>query len=279
MQISPLRKNCMEVSGGRMTYQADYEMPGLEMQISSRQSDHCLMGGGEVHYVSSCASGRITRVMLADLCGSEEIVRRMSCEMRSGLLRNINSIWQNRVVSDMSSRFREFARRGGFATLSVATFFSPTRSFVMCNAGNPPPLLFRAGQRSWQVLHGETASVAQGGETPDGVVDPAEYRYVKTRLDVDDIVVLYGTGFSQSKFPGGNTVAHTRFLNALKDSQHGNAKSRLNHLVRLILDCNEPEEDSTVIVCQVTNTGVRLRDNVLAPLRLIRRPRDATRLS
>jgi serine phosphatase RsbU (regulator of sigma subunit) len=179
----------------------------------------------------------------------------------------------------MSTQFREFARQGGFATVSVATFFAPKRSFVMCNIGNPPPLVFRARDRSWQVLHGETEAVDQGVETPEGVVGPEEYRHIKTKLDVDDIVVIYGNGFAQSKFPGGNMVAHQRLLDALQDSPHSEPKSRLDHLVRLILDNNDPEEDNTIIISQVTNTGVRLRDNLLAPLRLFRRPRDATRLT
>ena len=117
MQIAPpKRKKCLEVSGGRLTYQANHEMPGLAMQIYSQRCDRCLQGGGEIHYVSSCASGRITRVMLADICGSEDIFQRLSCEMRAGLIRNINSIWQNRVVADVSKKFREFARQGGFGT-------------------------------------------------------------------------------------------------------------------------------------------------------------------
>ena len=117
MQTSPqIRKQCMEVSGGRLTYQANHEMPGMVMQIYSRRSGHCMQGGGEIHYVSSCASGRITRVMLADICGSEETFKRLSCEMRNGLIRSINSIWQNRVVSDVSDKFREFAQQGGFGT-------------------------------------------------------------------------------------------------------------------------------------------------------------------
>ena len=277
MQISPVRKNCMEVAGGRLTYEANYEMPGLEMQISSRQPDQCLMGGGEVHYVSSCASGRITRVMLADICGSEETIKRMSCEMRGGLLRNINSIWQNRFVSEMSSQFREFAQQGGFATLSVATFFSPKRSFVMCNMGNPPPLLFRARERSWQVLHGENETVDLPSETPDGVVGPEEYRYIKSKLEVDDIVVMYGNGFSQAKFPEGNVVGHEKLLGALQDSPHSHPKARLDHLASLILENDDSAEERTIIVFQVTETPVRHRDNLLAPLRLFQRPRDASR--
>ncbi len=280
MQIIPKRKNCMEVSGGRLTYQADYEMPGLAMQISSRQSDHCMHGGGEVHYISSCASGRITRLMLADICGSEDIFKRLSCEMRNGLLRNINSIWQDRVVADMSQQFREFARLGGFATASVATFFAPTRSFAMCNIGNPPPLVYRAGEKSWEVLHGETQYTDEPCESPEGVFLPEEYRHIKTKLELDDIVVLYGNGFAQSTFPDGNPVGHNKLLEALQDAPHSHPKSRLAHLVRLILDNNEPQEDSTVVVCQVTNTGVRLRDNLLRAVSSVQTPQrqDPTHL-
>lgn len=276
MQTSPIRKNCMEVAGGRLTYEADYEMPGLDMQISSRQPDQCLIGGGEVHYVSSCASGRITRIMLADICGTESTLKKMSCEMRGGLLRHINSIWQHRFVSEISTQFQEFATVGGFATLSVATFFAPRRSLVICNMGNPPPLLYRAQERSWQALYGETASLESPEETPDGMVAPDEYRYSDTRLEVGDIVVMYGNGFSQSKFPGGQMVAHKRLLDALQDSPHSHPKSRLNHLVHLIRDHDESDQEHTVVVCQATRTGVRLRDNLLAPFRLFQRPRDAT---
>jgi hypothetical protein len=279
MQDMAERKKCMEVSGGRLTYQADYEMPGLAMQVTSRQSDRCIEGGGEVHYISSCASGRITRVMLADICGSEDTFKRLSCEMRNGLLRNINAIWQNRVVADMGNQFLEFAEQGGFATASVATYFAPTRSFVMCNIGNPPVLLYRARDRSWEALHGESESFESNLESPEGVFSPQEYRHVKTKLEVGDIAVLYGNGFAQSAFPGGNIVGHSRLIDALRDAPHSDPKSRLNHLVRLILDHNEPQEDATVIVCEATKTGVRWRDNLLAPLRMFRRPRDKTKIS
>lgn len=268
----------MEVTGGRLSYDVQYEMPGLTMQIFSRQSDHGMTGGGEVHYISSCASGRITRMLLADICGSEDLFRRFSCEMRSGLMRNINSIWQDRVVSDMSNQFRQFAKQGGFATASVATFFAPSRSFVMCNIGNPPTLVFRARQRTWEVLHGESQASDQGGEI-DGVFGEHEYRHTSTKLEVGDIFVIYGNGFAQSTFPGGDVVGHHRFVAALQESQHTDPEARLQHLIRLIQASNAAEEDSTILVCRVTNTSASMRDNLLAPLRLFRRPQDNTLLS
>lgn len=278
MQVPAKRKNCMEVTGGRLTYDVQYEMPGLTMQIFSRQSDHGVNGGGEVHYISSCASGRITRMLLADICGTEDVFQRFSCEMRSGLMRNINSIWQNRVVSDMSNQFREFALQGGFATASVATFFAPTRSFVMCNIGNPPPLVYRAAARTWEVLHGEIEVTETAGEI-EGVFGEHEYRHINSKLEVGDLFVIYGNGFAQSSFPGGDVVGHNRLLAALQDAPHTDPEARVSHLANLIQHSNPAGEDSTVLLCRVTNRSVSLRDNMLAPLRLFRRPKDKTTLS
>ncbi|QDT09752.1 SpoIIE family protein phosphatase [Planctomycetes bacterium K23_9] len=288
MQIAPQRKKCHEVVGGRRTYQASYDMPGLSTQIYSRHCDKCLDGGGELHFLSSCASGRITRIMLADIVGSSEVFKQLSCEMRHGLIRSINSIWQNRVVANVAEQFQKFAARGGFGTASVATYFAPTRSFVMCNIGNPPPLVFRSAERRWEALLGECDSPSDPDGTPekgqlDGVFEKEEYRHIKTKLEIGDVVVIYGNGFAQSKFPGGNIVGHARLIDALQDAPNSCPLARLEHLIGLVQSANQSAgdsgTDSTVVVCKVTETTVRLRDNLLAPFRLFKRAKDATKLT
>ena len=280
MSVLRKRMKCMEVAGGRMSYQASYDMPGLSMHVWSRRSDHSMHGGGEVHYISSCASGRITRLLMADICGSESIFKRLATEMRDGLMRNINSIWQNRCVTQLSKRLLDFSGLDGFATAAVATYFSPTRSFAMCNMGNPPPLVYRARERAWTVMHGEQTDQACDRST-DGVMGGDEYRHIQAKFDEGDIFVLYGNGFAQSVFPEGSYVGHAKLLSALKDSPHSDQACRLQHLIRLIQNDGDqaPAEDSTIIVCEVSSTPVRLRDNFLAPLRLLRRPSDATQLT
>jgi hypothetical protein len=113
------------------------------------------------------------------------------------------------------------------------------------------------------------------------VVGRDEYRHISTSLEEGDMFVLYGNGFAQSVFPEGNYVGHAKLLSALNDSPHCDQAARLEHLIQLIQpsDNAAPEEDSTIIVCEVSKTPVRLRDNLLAPLRLLRRPRDATNLT
>ena len=162
---------------------------------------------------------------------------------------------------------------------SVATFFAPTRRFVMCNIGNPPPLVFRARERAWEVLHGETRDVVGDERAVEGIYGESEYRHIKTKLEVDDTVVLYGNGFARSSFATGGVVGHTRFVDALQDAPYTQPTERLAHLIELIHGNGVREEDSTIIVCRVTKTGVRLRDNLLAPLRLFQRPSDSTSLS
>ena len=139
MQVPTERKSCMEITGGRKSEDVQYQMPGLQMRIFSKQSEQGLEGGGEIHFVSSCASGRITRILIADICGSESIFKQFSCQIRDGLLKSINSIWQTKVIEEMEDQLREFANHGGFATASIATFFAPTRSFVCLLYTSPSP--------------------------------------------------------------------------------------------------------------------------------------------
>ncbi|MGC6441070.1 MAG: PP2C family protein-serine/threonine phosphatase [Rubripirellula sp.] len=277
MQVSTERKSCMEITGGRKSEDVQYEMPGLRMRVFSKQSEMGLEGGGEIHFISSCASGRITRILIADICGSESLFRQFSCQIRDGLLKSINSIWQDRVVDQMEKQFKEFASHGGFATASIATFFAPTRSFVMCNIGNPPPIIYRQAERSWEVVHGNHSDTTVE-EAVEGVFAKGEYRYIETKLEVGDHFLLYGNGFAQSKFPGGDIVGHARLHSALQDSTHTEPETRIDHLVSRIREASPESEDSTVVACAVTNKSVGLRDNLLAPIRLFSRAKDNTNL-
>ena len=45
----------MEITGGRKSEDVQYEMPGLKMRVFSKQSQLGLEGGGEIHFVPSCA--------------------------------------------------------------------------------------------------------------------------------------------------------------------------------------------------------------------------------
>ena len=267
----------MEILGGRKADQISYVMPRLNMHIHSQISKRGIEGGGEVHFVSACASGRITRVMLADICASPDIFEKLTSSMRRCLLRRINAIWQCRIVCETNQRLSEFAHEGAFATACLATYFSPTRTLTICNIGNPPALLFRAGEKAWTISRGEPQIGDGGGCEPiEGVLTQREYRHQRIKLSAGDIVVLLGNGFTQSSFSCGGLASHQKLLACLNDSPNCDPMSRLSHLIGLVFDESEPPEDRTIIVCKATNTRVRFRDTLLAPFRWLRGACDAT---
>ena len=59
---------CMEVWGGNQTADSGVIMAGLDAWVYSKPFGGA-DGGGDVYYVSSCATGRITRLLVADVSG------------------------------------------------------------------------------------------------------------------------------------------------------------------------------------------------------------------
>src|SRR5271157_4434391 len=132
----PERMQCMEVWGGNVRVEKHFQMPGLDAWISSQPEGHAV-AGGDVYYLSSCSSGRITRILLADVSGHGELVARTAAGLRDLMRRNISVISQRRFVSAMNRQFSATSGDSDFATAIVSSFFAPTRSLSLCNAGHP----------------------------------------------------------------------------------------------------------------------------------------------
>ena len=73
----------------------------------------------------------------------------------------------------MNQQFAEFGEEGGFATALVSTFFAPTQTFALCNAGHPAPLLFRRATSQWTELANKVDHTEAVTDTPLGVIDEA----------------------------------------------------------------------------------------------------------
>ena len=75
------RMQCMEVWGGNVRVERHFQTPGLDVWISC-QPEGQADAGGDVYYLSSCASGRITRILLADVSGHGELVASTAAGLR-----------------------------------------------------------------------------------------------------------------------------------------------------------------------------------------------------
>src|SRR5579863_7032449 len=127
---------CMEVWGGSQLTVRGVAFGGLDAWVYSKpygDAEH----GGDVYYASSCATGRISRLLLADVTGHGESVAATAAELRTLMRRFVNHLDQNEFVRQLNRQFSALSQEGVFATAIVATFFAPCRRLAVCNAGHP----------------------------------------------------------------------------------------------------------------------------------------------
>jgi serine phosphatase RsbU (regulator of sigma subunit) len=178
---------CMEIRGGSQPVEAAVSTPGLDLWVSS-QPHRGAASGGDVHYVSLCGGGTITRLILADISGHGESVAEFSAALRSLMRKNINTKSQTRLVRALNQQFGAQARLRRFATAVVATYLATDRRLTVCNAGHPRPLRYCAATGEWGLLDEKSQG---GGNLPLGIDDASAYAQFGFELGEGDVVVFY----------------------------------------------------------------------------------------
>ena len=165
---TPDRMQCMEIWGGNRAIDKNFEAPGLDIYVHSSPYEDSPTGGGDIYYLTSCASGRISRFLLADVSGHGEAVSNIAVSLRDLLRENVNRISQEKFVTKMNREFGEATDGSLFATAVVATFFEPKKSLSVSVAGHPYPIYYKASQQTW--VHLDPAESDEGLENlPLGV--------------------------------------------------------------------------------------------------------------
>jgi hypothetical protein len=274
----------MEIWGGCDPADAAVSVPGLDAWVYSRpyKESHAAPlasssdpeGGGDVYYVSSCATGRINRLLVADVSGHGQAVRHIAVSLRDMMRRYVNFLDQSRFVLAMNKQFTDSANCGAFATAVVTTFFAPTRTLSVCNAGHPPPLIWRAATREWSVLdsscHGERV-----GNIPLGIMDLDDCREFDVDLEVGDLVLVYTDSLIEARLPGGPVLDTAGLLDLARQLDMNQPGAVIPQLLRIIDDRTSGglrADDVTVLLVRATGTGERvpIKERLLAPFRILR---------
>src|SRR4051812_28101541 len=111
---------CMEVWGGNALVDSAVTVAGLDAWVYSKphgQAD----GGGDVYYVSSCATGRIARLLVADVTGHGAAVCDAAGQLRGLMRRDVEYPHQAGVVPAVKEPVPPQAPGGGFAAAPGAT--------------------------------------------------------------------------------------------------------------------------------------------------------------
>ena len=271
----------MELRGGNGLVEEAFAMPGLDVWVYSRPYRQAV-GGGDVHYVSTCATGRIARVLLADVSGHGTDVSAVADTLRGLMAKYVNFLDQRSFFRAMNRRFSELAHDGQFATAVVATYFAPTFTLSVSNAGHPPPLIWCAATRRWGVLEQGGGFLREGatarGEArnlPLGVIDASRYDQFHRTLEPGDLVLCYTDSLTESRGADGELLSTSGLLDVaagIDGSDAARVVPRFVAALEKLVAGNLTGDDVTLLAFRPNAGHVRvpLRDRLLAPLRVAR---------
>jgi sigma-B regulation protein RsbU (phosphoserine phosphatase) len=274
------RMQCMEVWGGNRRVDRSFDMPGLQTWVYSRpfgDSD----GGGDVYYVSSCASGRITRLLLADVSGHGAEVSDLALGLRELMRKNVNYVKQKRFIEGMNRQFTRLSESGSFATAIVATFFQPTHRMTLCNAGHPSPLHYDSSQGTWSRIDPPPIESADIAGVPLGVYDGTSYPQQEIALNSGDMVLLFSDALTESRDEHGRMRGEGGVLELLSKYTVESPRQLLSSLVAKVDEGHADSgaaDDLTIVLTKANESSTTLVDNLLAAFRLLRPVTDNTSL-
>lgn len=274
--VAERRMECMELWGGSRETETQLRMSGLDAHVFSRAYG-AAERGGDVYYFSSCASGRISRVLLADVTGHGEAVAQTASALRDVMRHNVNMIRQTRLMAAINEEFGGVSEEGGFATALLMTYFSPTRSLTLSIAGHPPPLLFRESAGEW-VLFDDGGAEQLPSNLPLGITDRTNYGYYSLTFEPGDVLLAYTDAFSESLTAEGEILGINGLLRTVNGAPRENANRIIPWLISRVQEMNPSnltQDDASAITIRPTGNRIPLRDNLLAPWRMIRGVQEA----
>jgi phosphoserine phosphatase RsbU/P len=252
---------CMEVWGGSQLTARTVELGGLDAWVYSKPFQQA-QRGGDVYYASSCATGRITRLLLADVSGHGNTVAATAADLRTLMRRFVNRLDQTEFVRELNSEFAALSREGSFATAIVGTFFAPTGRLILSNAGHPRPLIYRAAHNEWNFL-GEGYSGPTSGpqNLPLGIIALTEYRHFDVELAEGDCLLGYTDALIESRDADGEMFGEEGLLRIVRLLGYVPPNRMIDALLEEIAERhpgNLTDDDVTVLMVRANGKRPRL---------------------
>jgi serine phosphatase RsbU (regulator of sigma subunit) len=199
------RMACLEIRGGNRRESYSLELPGLSAWISCRPLPPA-SEGGDLHYMTVCGKGAISRVVLADVAGHGELVGSIAERLRDGLRKHVNTWDQSILLQELNNSFLAGADGVQYATAFVLGHYVQSGELLFTNAGHVPPLWYRAAERKWLTVSHSTPYAKDIADLPLGLIAGTPYTQTAIQLSPGDLLVLYTDGISESRDPAGREL-------------------------------------------------------------------------
>jgi phosphoserine phosphatase RsbU/P len=261
---------CLQVWGDNRATDNGVVMPGLDAWVYSRPAGTA-DAGGDVYYLSSCATGRIIRLLVADVSGHGDSVAAVAGRLRSLMRRYMNHADQRRLLREINRAFMDLSRLGQFATASVISCWTPTGELTVSNAGHPSPLRFDAAAGRWAPLF----DIGEHANVPLGIDPDTEFEQVRIRLGREDMLMVFSDGLIEDPDASGRRLQQPgvlELLNGLGGLPPERVISELIGRTSARRGGGPSEDDTTVLLMRPNNLAPKasLLGGLAAGLRLAR---------
>jgi serine phosphatase RsbU (regulator of sigma subunit) len=270
----------MEIFGSNRGVRRTLELAGLRGWIDAQPLGGA--GGGDIHFLSSCGSGNVSRVFMADVAGHGSEVDSVARRLRNLMRKFINTYDQTQFARALNDAMVADTKADRFATALLATYFSPTHHFIVCNAGHPKPLWYSTRNGGWRWLDEQTRDAGDAlseskatyhfqeiSNIPLGILEPTDYAQFAVQLAPGDLVVLYTDGITETTNQNDEIFGEARLLAAVEQLGQRTASELGEALLEVIRDFRgeqAPQDDCTLLVLEHTATHPPL----LNPLRTVK---------
>ncbi len=210
---SPKRQiHCSEIWGGNQTVDTEVCTGALTASLYSSGIDG--ESGGDIYYFSVCGKEMLTRIAVADVAGHGKTVSDTSHWLYRAMVTHMNDFEGDTILQELNV----MAVNQGISamtTAEVVTFNKKDSTLSYSNAGHPPPLIRRSGDKGWGRLVLNHSS--EKSNLPLGVMEEVSYEREAVVLGSGDLLFLYTDGVTDARNREGGKFGNDGLLRTLNE--------------------------------------------------------------
>jgi sigma-B regulation protein RsbU (phosphoserine phosphatase) len=255
------RLACFELWGGNSKTAHSIELPGLLGWISCTPFGHAT-SGGDVHYVSVCSKGQVSRIVLADVAGHGGSASSVADRLRGVFQRHTDHWDQSALMREVNEAFKRDAKGVQFATGVVLGFHSGTGELLFTNAGHLPVLWYHAETRVWDWLEDRTPYAKDMADLPLGLISGTAYAQTAVEIFRGDVLLLYTDGITESRNESGKELGLEGLVTLVRGLPLDPLNGPTGFGQALVANLNRfrgsgPQRDDETIVLIQRQTGIK----------------------
>jgi phosphoserine phosphatase RsbU/P len=243
---------CLEIMGGNQRVSYPLELPGLTGWLHSEPTEQSLKGG-DVHYVSLCSKGLLTRLALADVSGHGPSASDTAIVLRNLIHKHIDTWDQSELMRELNNSLNGRTTNSQYASALLFAYYQPTRELVFTNAGHPPALWYHAATKTWDWLEAGLPLTHEIEGLPLGIIEGTDYIQVAVQLQQNDVLLLYTDGITEARNAEGEMLERDGLLAIVQSIEAGNVAQMADRLIARLNEFREgavPDDDHTFCILQ-----------------------------